>query len=254
MKKYLVCTGLVLSLFNPKNADSMELDMQKVTQLLKTHAGQQFLDQVLEQIKTARLDEEDSLDGISPIEKSLHFVPVEQQKTLSAGDIIADTVNDPNCKKHKIFSINFNGIEACTSQLESIVHRREELYNLRSISLTGFDGVNNFARAFFSNTDDSGTSISSSLFPSLSRIDISTGDHLAIDNNSLKSILDHFSQYNEVVRDMVQYNARTGAPVASIQIEGVDDELLAQTDLSSYVVQRENSCTKGTYSCIVSIR
>jgi hypothetical protein len=69
------------------------------------------------------------------------------------------------------------------------------------------------------------------------------GEDLAIGGGGLKSILDHFAQYEEVVRDMVQYAVKDGATVASIHINGVSDALLTQTDLSNYSVYKERTVT-----------
>lgn len=233
MKKYLVYTGLFLSLLKSENVHSMDLDsMQKI---LKTLARNPELAQQI--LETARESEEDSLDGMTIAERAVQLVPKEEKIHLDAPQIISKFIDDPSCKKRKIFSINFKGIDPSTQyfdQLEALVASKEYLYNLQSLILSKFEGVNDFVQAFFNEIDEEGQSIRPSCFISLFRIDVAEHYNTIISAQSLKSILDHFAQYNEVVRNMTIMDARNGRNEAFLEIHGVSDDLLDQMNLSLY--------------------
>ena len=153
MKYYLMCVGVVLSLCELKSAHSMELDLAKIGDLLKAcskHPG--LIDQMLQE--TARIDEEDSLDEVNITDSALQLVPIAQQKCLDANGIITGVINEDTYKEDKVFSIDFNGIDPNTSYtnpIDLLVYWREDLYNLRTLTLSRFVGANDFVQAFFSN-------------------------------------------------------------------------------------------------------
>ena len=245
MKYYLMCVGVLLSLFELKSAHSMELDFEKIGQLLKAcskHPG--LVDRMLQE--AARIDEEDSLDEVNIIDHALQLVPITQQKCLDANGIITGIINEDTYKEDKVFSINFTSIDPSTTYanpIDSLVYWRENLYNLRSLTLSRFIGANDFVRAFFSNENNGRFRTSPPCFISLTNINLPVGEGLGIDGESLKSVLDHFARYDEVVRDMVQYAVKDGKTVASIHIKGVSEDLLAQTDLSNYSVYKARTVT-----------
>ncbi len=247
MKNYLLGIGVILAFLSINRVQSMqELNfeqMKQFQQLLRACADNpQLAGQMLGQIETARLDDEDSLDGSSIIDKARHLIEVEQQLILNKDGVMTDIINDPRYKKHKVFSLELYGIAPETPfipQLESLINWRERLYNLRTLSLSRFDGIDEFVRRFFNHTGAGYAETGSTYFVSLVQINLASGgDISAIDGRGLRLIIDHFARYDEVVRDMVQYAVRDGAPVASIHINGVSDALLAQTDLSNYLVYK----------------
>jgi hypothetical protein len=233
MNKYLVYTVLFLSLLKSGNVHSMDLDnMQKILETLARNP--ELAQQILE---TARESEEDSIDGMTIAERAVQLVPKEEKVHLDAQQIVGKAINNISCKKRKIFSINFSGIDPRTQysdQLETIVASKEYLYNLQSLILSQFEGANDFVQAFFNEIDEEGQSIRPSCFISLFRIDVAEHDNTIISAQSLKSILDHFAQYNEVVRNMTIMDARNGRKEAFLEINGVSDDLLDQVNLSMY--------------------
>lgn len=232
MKKYLVYTGLFLSLLKSENVHSMDLNMQELIKELAKNPN--LVNQIL---ATARVDEEDSLDGMTIAERAVQLVPKEEKIHLDAPQIISKVIDTPSCKKRKVFSINFKGIDPNTQysdQLETIAASKESLYNLQSLILTQFEGVNDFVQAFFNEIDEEDQPIRPSCFISLFRIDVAEHGNTIISAQSLKSILDHFSQYNEVVRNMTIMDARNGRKEAFLEINGVSDDLLDQMNLNMY--------------------
>jgi hypothetical protein len=210
----------------------MDLSMQQLIKELAKNPN--LVNQIL---ATARVDEEDSLDGMTVAERAVQILPKEEKIHFDATQIVSKLIDDPLCKKRKIFSINFRGMDPSTQysdQLETIVASKESLYNLQSLILSQFEGVNNFVQAFFDGIDEEGQSIRSSCFISLFRIDAAEHGNTIISAQSLKVILDHFSQYDEVVRNMTIMDARNGRTEAFLEINGVSDDLLDQMNLSVY--------------------
>ena len=245
MKYYLMLIGVVLSICELKNAHSMDLDLDKIGELLKAcNKHPELIDQMLKE--TERIDEENPLDEVNITDSALQLVPIAQQKCLDANGIITGVINEDTYKKDKLFFIDFTGIDPRTNYInpiDSLVYWRENLYNLRSLTLSRFIGVNDFVQAFFSNKNNGRFREIPPCFVSVTNINLPIGEDLTIDGDGLKSIIDHFAQYEEVVRDMVQYALKDGAPVAFIHINGVSDVLLTQADLSNYSVYKERTVT-----------
>lgn len=188
----------------------------------------ELIDDMLAYVNSVSYTEPTSYGGSVTVSAlALRNIPIEYQQTLTGVDIF----NGERFQGNQVVRIDFNGIPLdvdCSVQLSSLIQERKKLYNLRTLELSRFAGVDLFIETFFSTQNTQLLRPISFCFLSLFGIHIADRGGSVINEHSLKSILDHFTSYSELVRDMVQRNFKNDEVAVFLNIHGVSDQLLSR--------------------------